>query len=135
MVDAMIFVVVMGLAVSAMFAFSWGEPEPDDAAAVSDCIFTAKLRMNDVLATEESGLVSLTDMAALYILTGEGAAVGYIEGVLDSLMRKPGSYSMDVAYRGTTVSIGSGSGDPASSSHKEYVVTYGGAVEVDLRLY
>ncbi|MCL2032597.1 MAG: hypothetical protein FWG96_04960 [Methanomassiliicoccaceae archaeon] len=135
MVDAMIFVVVMGLAVSAIFAFSGGEPAPDDASAVCDGIFTAKLRTNDILETEETGLVSVTDMAAFYILTGEGTIIRYIESVLGSLLRKPDSYRLDISYQGSTVSIGNGAGDAVSSSHKEYVVTYGGSITADLRIY
>jgi hypothetical protein len=135
MVDAMIFIVVMGMVVSVMFAFSGGEPVQDDTSAVSDSIFTSKLKVCDVLETDESGLVSVTDMSAFYILTGEGRIAEYIEDVLDSLFQRPDSYRVEISYLGGTVTVGNGKKDAVSSSHKEYTVTYGGTIEVDLRVY
>jgi hypothetical protein len=48
MVDAMIFIVVIGLAVSAMFAFGGDEQKVNEASAVSENIFSAKLRTCDM---------------------------------------------------------------------------------------
>ena len=135
MVDAMIFIVVMGLAVSAMFMFTSNEPVPDDASRVPDKIFTSKLRSCDVIDTEESGIVNVSDMVAFYFLTGEGKIMQYIKGIMDSLMQRPGSYRLDISYKGSSISIGSGTGDPLSSYHKEYGVTYGGTVKADLMIF
>jgi len=135
MVDAMIFIVIMGLAVSAMFAFGGGEPAANDASSISNNIFSAKLRICDFVETDDSRLVSVPDVVAFYIMTGEGRAADYIESVLDSLMKRPDSYRLDVEYQGSTISIGSGKGDPVSGSVKDFTVTYGGAIRADLRIY
>jgi len=135
MVDAMIFIVVMGLAVSAMFIFTSNEPAPDDASRIPDNIFTSKLRSCDVINTEESGLVNVSDMVAFYFLTGEGNIMRYIKSIMDSLMQRPDSYRLDISYKGYSISIGSGYGDVRSSYHKEYNVTYGGVVKADLMIY
>jgi hypothetical protein len=135
MVDAMIFIVVLGLAVSAMFAFTGSEPAPDNASRISDNIFTSKLRSCDVINTEESGLVNVSDMVAFYFLTGEGNIMQYIKSIMDSLMQRPGSYRLEITYGKSSISIGSGTGDPISSYHKEYNVTYGGIVKADLMIY
>jgi len=135
MVDAMIFIVIMGLAVSAMFAFSGGEPVVNDASSVSDSIFSSKLRTCDFIDTEESGLVSMPDMAAFYILTGEGKAADYIESVLDSLLQRPNSYRLDIEYQGCRITIGGGDGDAVSGAVKEYTVTYGGSIRTELRIF
>ena len=135
MVDAMIFIVIMGLAVSAIFAFGGEEPAANNASSISDSIFSAKLRTCDFIDTDDSGLVPMPDIAAFYILTGEGEAGDYIQSILDSLMQRPHSYSLEIGYKGSIISIGDGAGDPVSGSVKEYTVTYGGTIRTDLRIY
>ncbi|MDR2698444.1 MAG: hypothetical protein LBB30_02035 [Candidatus Methanoplasma sp.] len=135
MVDAMIFIVIMGMAVSAMFSFGGENPVPNDASSVSDCIFSSKLRMCDLVDTEESGPVSIPDMAAFYILTGEGKTAGYLESILDSLFQRPGSYRLDIEYQGSTMTVGSGKGEAVSGSVKEFAVTYGGSIRTELRIF
>jgi len=135
MVDAMIFIVVIGLAVSAMFAFCSEDPVANDASSIIDSIFSAKLRTCDLVDTDDSRLISMTDMTAFYILTDEGRAMDYLESILDSLMQRPDSYCLDVTYQGKDVHIGSGKGDPVSGSVKEFTVTYGGAVRTHLKIY
>ncbi|MCL1978879.1 MAG: hypothetical protein FWG60_01800 [Methanomassiliicoccaceae archaeon] len=135
MVDAMIFIIILGIAVSAMFSLSGGDLKENDASSISDIVFSSKLRACDLIDTEESGLISMPDIIAFRILTGEGCATEYIEGILDSLMKRPGSFSLDIDYQGNTIKIGSGKGDAISGSVKEYTVTYGGSVRADLRFY
>lgn len=135
MVDAMIFIVIMGLAVSAVFAFGGDEPAANDASSISDSIFSAKLKTCDLVETDDSRLIGMPDMVAFCILTGEGRVVSYIECILDSFMQRPGSYRMDIDYNGNTISVGSGDGYPVSGSVKEFAVTYGGTVKAELRLY
>jgi hypothetical protein len=135
MVDAMIFIVIIGLAVSAMFALSNNNLEANDASAVSDAVFTAKVRMCDMMDTEESRLVSIADMTAYYILTGKGNVMDYIQSILDSLMQRPGSYLLNLSYRDTTVTIGTGHGDMVSGYIRDFTVTYGGTITADLEIY
>jgi len=135
MVDAMIFIVVIGLAVGAMFALSSDDPAPNSASSITENIFSSKLRACDLFDTEESGLVSIPDMVAVYILTGEGNVMEYIQEILDSVTQRTDSYRLDVTYQDQTVSIGSGKGDPVSGSVKEYTVTYGGTIKTNLRIY
>jgi hypothetical protein len=135
MIDAMIFIVIIGIAVSAIFALTGDEPAANDASSISDSIFSAKLRTCDLVETDDSRLVSMPDMMAFYILTGEGDAANYIESILDSLMQRPHSYSLSICYSGNTIVIGDGLGDAVSSSVKEFTVTYGGTVTANLSLY
>jgi len=135
MVDAMIFIVVMGLAVSAMFAFSGGDHSESDASSVIDGIFSAKLRACDITDTDDSRLISMPDMIAFCLLTNDKGVMEYLESVLDILMQRPGSYRLDIVYLDKTASAGSGRGDPVSGSVKEFTVTYGGTVKADLKIY
>ena len=135
MVDAMIFIVVMGLAVSALFAFGGDDPIANDASSVTDTIFSAKLRACDLTDTGESRLVSIPDMAAFYIQTGVGNVMDYIKSILDSLTQRPDSYRLNICYLGCDVTVGTGKGDAVSASVKEFTVTYGGTITADLRIY
>jgi len=135
MVDAMIFIVVMGLAVSAMFAFGGDNSSPNDASTVSDNIFSAKLRACDIADTEDARLISVPDVIAFYFLAGDGKVIDYIQSILDSLLKRPNSYRLEISYNNSVVTIGSGTGDPISGSVKEYTVTYGGAIRTDLSFY
>ena len=135
MVDAMIFIVIMGLAISAMFAFSGGEPAANDASSISDSIFSSKLRTCDLVDTDDSGLIGMPDIAAFHILTGEGKAADYLGNILDSLLQRPNSYRLDIEYQGCTITIGSGDGDAVSGAVKEFAVTYGGSIRTELRIF
>ena len=135
MVDAMIFIVVIGLAVTAMFTLSSDGPAPNSASSITESIFSAKLKTCDLIETEESGLVSIPDLVAVYILTGEGNVMEYITDILDSITQRTNSYRLDITYQDLTVSIGKGKGDPVSGSVKEFTVTYGGSIRTDMRIY
>ncbi|MDR1405031.1 MAG: hypothetical protein LBJ20_05650 [Candidatus Methanoplasma sp.] len=134
MVDAMMFIVVMGLAVSALFAFGGEDIQNEDASSVSDSIFSAKLRIRDFLETDDSKLVSMPDMVAFGILTGDNTVFDYIENIMNSLMQRPYSYCMEIEYNGSSVTIGRLHGDAVSSSAKEFTATYGGSVAVFLSI-
>ncbi|MCL2295551.1 MAG: hypothetical protein FWC29_00500 [Methanomassiliicoccaceae archaeon] len=135
MVDAMIFIVVLGIAVSALFAYSGEEPVSTDATSVSESIFSAKLHICDLTEIDDSGLISMPDAVAFSILTGDKKAIEYIKSILDSLTHRPKAYCLTIDYRGETVKIGETGGDPVSGSTKEYTVTYGGSITVDLKFY
>jgi len=135
MVDAMIFIVILGLAASAMFAFNGDDPEPNDASSITDSIFSSKLRACDVIDTNDSRLIGMPDIAALCILTEDDNIKDYLGSILDSLLQRPGSYSLSIDYMGESVTIGSGKGEAVSGSVKEFIVTYGGTITVDLNIY
>jgi hypothetical protein len=135
MADAMIFVVIMGLAASALFAFGGDDISEDDASKISESIFSAKLRTSDILDTDDSGLIGLPDLTAFRIMTGEGDALQYIEDVLDSFFQRPGSYYLEIEYNGDSVAIGNPDGTEVCSCIKEFTVTYGGSIRTELRLY
>ena len=135
MIDAMIFIVIMGLAVTAVFALDNAENGAYDASSISEGIFTAKMRTNDLIDAEDSALVGIPDLVAVYILTGRGEVMDYIKDILDSVSNREGSYLMTIEYQGRTVSVGTGKGEPLSSSVKEFTVTYGGAIRTSLSMY
>ncbi|MDR3075520.1 MAG: hypothetical protein LBU30_05745, partial [Candidatus Methanoplasma sp.] len=123
------------LAVSALFVFGGEDVPNDDASSISDGIFSAKLKAGDLLDTEDSRLISMPDLVAFCIITGDGAAIDYIESILESLMQRPDSYCLTVGYGENSIMIGNPHGNAVSSSVKEFTVTYGGTVKATLSIY
>lgn len=136
MVDAIIFIMVMGLAVTALCAHSNTDGiDQTDASTISEELFSANLRMCDFVDTDETGLISMPDLMAFHIITGESTILEHVDAVLRSLTQRADAFFLNVEYNGDSISIGSDDGIPLSSSVKEYTVTYGGTVSVDLVLY
>jgi len=136
MVDAMIFIIIMGLAVSALF-YIQNETQTTDADAkdILDNIFTAKIRTDDLIEDGDSKIVSLTDMVAVSLMTESKDAIDYIEEIMDRLTERPGSYSLHLEYKGIHLELGTGEGVPISTAIKDIVVLYGDILRVELALY
>jgi hypothetical protein len=136
MVDAMIFIVIMGILVVAMFSIQNNEEYVmNEASEVSDQLFSAKMRISDVMDAEDSLIVPLTDLLAASIVTGESSVSEYVVSVLDSLTERPGAYRLNMSYRDVTVTLGTGDGPPISGCERSLTVTYGGTLVTELFLY
>jgi hypothetical protein len=136
MVDAMIFMVIMGILVVAMFSISNDEEYVmNEASEVSDQLFSAKLRISDIMDEEDSLIVPLTDLLAASIIIKENSVSEYVRSVLDSLTERPGAYRLNLSYRDTTMTIGTGDGVPISGCERNLTVTYGGTLLTELLLY
>lgn len=135
MVDAMIFIVVLGIAVTAMHNYSNSEPLVDDASFISEKIFSGKLRMCDMIETEDTGVIGIPDLVAYYLLTDNDSVAEYLDSVLRTLTQRPDSYLLVMDYDGHTSTIGYDRGDPVSSCTVDYTVTYGGSVRIELSLF
>lgn len=136
MVDAMIFIVVMGLAVTALCAYDDNENViSNEASSISEELFSSNLRMCDFIETDDTRLVSMPDMVVFGIITGETTILEHIGTILRSLTQRTDAFFLNAEYKGDSISIGNSGGVPISSSIKEYTVTYGGTVKVNLVLY
>jgi hypothetical protein len=136
MVDAMIFIVIMGILVAAMFSVSDNEDYTmNEASEVSDQLFSAKVRISDILEEQDSLVITITDLLAASIVIGDDSAPEYVKAILDSLTERPGAYRLNLSYRDTALTIGTGDGIPVSGCERELTVTYGGVLLTELFLY
>ena len=136
MVDAMIFIVVMGLAVSALLYLQGSDEETrGESGEIVDNLFSTKIRMDDLIEYGDSSIISLTDMLAASMVIGDDSIKDYLETVMTSLRGIPGSYSMSIEYQGIRLELGTGDGVPISSSTKEFVVLYGDVMRIGLNLF
>lgn len=136
MVDAMIFIVVIGIAVSAMCAhYGNGDPASNEASDISEKIFSAKFRFCDIVDTEETRLIGMPDAVAFHLLTGDSSVIDYLEDVFRSLTQRSDSFFFAAEYDGESFSFGNKTDNAVSSSIREYTVTYGGTVSIEIILY
>jgi hypothetical protein len=135
MIDAMIFIVVMGLAVATLCYIQNDNDYENDASDIIDRLFHSKMRIDDVMNEDDSKIMPLSDLVAASVIIGDGAAASYLEETMDCLMNRPDSYSMRIVYKGIETSIGSGEGIPTSSTSRDIIVLYGDALHIELDLY
>jgi hypothetical protein len=135
MIDAMIFIVVMGLAVAALCYIQDDRNSENDASDIVDRLFHSKMRIDDIIEENDSKVMPLSDLVAASMIIGDGAAASYLEETLDCLMNRPDSYSMRIVYKGIETNIGSGEGIPTSSTSRDIIVLYGDALHIELCLY
>ena len=135
MIDAMIFIVVMGLAVAALCYYYEDNSNENDASDIVDRLFHSKITIDDIMDENDSKIMPLSDLVAASMVIGDGAAASYLEKVMDCLMNRPDSYLMHIVYRGIETNIGTGDGIPVSSTSRDIIVLYGDALHIELHLY
>lgn len=133
--DAMIFIAIMTVVFSALYAGSIHEVRDDRAADIAGNVLSSKIRACDIMNTEDSKMISMTDAMAAAVVTGNGNAISLIESILDASVGVPGSYSFAMTYNGRTVTIGDDTGTPGSGHRSETAVIFGGILITELKLY
>ncbi|MCK9323058.1 MAG: hypothetical protein M0P07_03775 [Candidatus Methanomethylophilaceae archaeon] len=135
-VDAMIFIIIISLAVAALYA-NTGDEEfiMNDASDVSNQLLSSDFRISDLMNTNDSSVVSLTDLLAAAVVTGDSSITDYIVTVLDALTERPDSYLLNLKYSGKVISLGTGDGNPVSGYITNSTVTFGGTLTFELYLY
>lgn len=135
MVDAMIFIVIMSLVFSAMYANSVHETEDCRASEIANNLLSSKVRACDIMDSEDSKMLSMADAIAATAITGNVNAIAMMTSILDASVGVPDSYLFTATYNGKTLTIGSERGLETSGFEGEMAVTYGGVLKAELRLY
>ncbi len=136
MIDAIIFIIVISLALSAMYLQDLEtDPQHDDASMISDIVTSAKFHMKDVVDTDDSRIINLTDLLASASVTGDTDITDYVDALIDSIIGIPDMYSLHVDYGGDSLEIGNGKGTPTSSCTRDVQVTFGGHMSMTLDVY
>ncbi len=137
MVDAMIFIVVMGLVVAGISIYDMPDEtaERNIASEVTHELFEANLKLSDILDTDDDSLATLPDVLAASLGSFDRESFDYIEIVMDSLMNRPGSYTIELEYEGKSATIGEGVGTPQSEHNGEFTITFGGILHTKVSIY
>jgi hypothetical protein len=136
-IDAMIFITIMSVVFSALYAYNINDTDTFDidASDISNEILSSKFCLDDIIYTDDSRLVSFTDLLAAATLTGDERTIDYLRLVLNSATGRSDSYRMTVIYGNNTFTIGIGEGVPLSSCTETTAVTYGGSMTTILELF
>jgi len=123
MMDAMLFIVVLGIAVSVIFVHVSYEPSETSAKDVHDDLFRTQLRVSDVFDIDDDRVMPLCDLLVAYFLAEEGRIIEFILNVLNNTIS--GTFFFTCAALGSTIEIGSEGSGPRSSYHESMKTPFG----------
>jgi len=135
MIDAFMFITIIGLIAAGMFAYSHGAVEDTVAKDAYDSFFDIKLRTNDVFDGTDTQPVGICDLVAAYMMTGNGDILGYAENALRSIISPVHGYSMTFEYNGRTLTIGDGGNVLTSRYSSEMTISDGKIMRASLSIY
>lgn len=135
-VDAMIFICVMMLVFSALYANQIPHAEEDNrASAISVHLMSSKIRACDIMDVDDNKMIPLSDAMAATVITGNANAVRMLTEILDSSVGAPDSYSFKMQYGGKTLIIGTEKTNPQSAHRTEMMSSYGEMLVAELNIY
>jgi len=128
MIDAFMFITVIGLVAAGMFAYSFDTAERETVAkAAYDTFFDIRLRTDDMFGDTDSRPARICDLIAAYMMTGEGNIPGYIENIMYSVIPPVYGYLFVFEYNDRVLTIGE-ERDEISSRHSSSVTISDGSV-------
>jgi len=108
--DAMLFIVILGLVVSAMFVYAPDDPEEPIAEKVHNDIFATELRVNDVFDVNDSRVISIDYIIAAQLASGNGNIEPYLYELLRSMVPVSHGFELTCEYRGNVMIINESAG-------------------------
>ena len=89
MMDAMLFITVLGIAASVIFVHIPHEPQGTSAKEVHDELFRTEMKVSDVFDVADTRIMPLQDLLAAYLTSGNGNISEYIRDVLEKKTGRP----------------------------------------------
>jgi len=134
--DAFIFMTVIGLIAAGMFVLSGTDDgKRTKAKEYYDCFFAIELRTNDVFDVLDTQCVMMCDLVAAYMVTDEGLVKDYAERTLSEIIPPIYSYRLVIEYDNVTLIIGDGNGTPISQYSSNMEIISGKTMFASLSLY
>jgi hypothetical protein len=135
-IDAFVFITVIGLRAAGMFIhIGTDDGKGMKAKEYCNAFFSIELRMNDLFDEPDTQCVMMCDLMAAHISSDEGTVKEYAERVLDSIIPPIYSYRMVCVYDDNTLEIGDGDGNPISQYSSDIAIINGLTMYVSLSLY
>lgn len=137
-VDAMIFIVLMGLAVTVItLADEHPAEQPgQEAAELSDAVFLGGVTAAEFgLDAEGARVYAVADLTAAALRLENDAAEAYLAQLLDAACGRPAAYRLVCSYGDGSLTVGTGGGALRSGFEGEYSLEYGGVLHVLLQLF
>jgi len=132
--DAMLFIVILGLAVSAIFVYTSEDSEEPLAEKIHRDIFATEMRVSDVFDINDSRVVPVDYIIAAHLSSGEGCIEEYLYDLLRTMVPVSHGFELICEFRGSVMTIGDVEGIPSSSCSSERPVG-GDTLRTLLKIY
>jgi len=135
-VDASVFLAVIGLIAAGMFAYSAAADDKEPLAKdLYDTFFAIELQSSDLFDDPDTRTVRMCDLIAAYMVTGEGKVMEYVDSVLRSMIPPIYGYLLVFEYDGRVIMAGEGGNGLSSRYHGEMTIMNGNTMRATLSLY
>lgn len=134
MADAMIFVVVMGLAIGAFAMYDNDEIERNDASIILDLTLGCRINICEMIDTKDTTPVPLPELLAASLISGDRRTFDYLVETIDSATGMPGEYSLTVTYGELISQAGNGLNNENNGCTRNIELSIGGTLTVELTL-
>jgi len=135
-VDASVFMVVIGLIAAGMFAYSSHVVEKEPLAKeLYDSFFVIELQSGDLFDDPDTRTVRMCDLIAAYMVTGKGTVKEYVDDVLRSIIPPIYDYLFVFEYDGFVMITGDGGRVLSSRYQGEMTIISGNTMRATLSLY
>ena len=132
--DAMFFIIILGIAISAIFAYMPHENDEPLAERVHNDLMRTELRTSDVFDINDTRIISIEDVLAVHLSSGEGSIRDYVHEVLRSMIPVSHGFVFECEFKGNTMTIGD-PGDDVTSSYGSETNVAGNVLRTALRIF
>ena len=134
MMDAMIFMMVIMVAASALLLPMADDGDGSDASEMLDGILSTEVRMSDLVEDGDGSKVRLSDLIALHMVSGCDGVEDYLTELMEAYSGGRGC-TLTLRFGDLETVIGNGSGMPSVSAERSVPVTTGGQLTAKLELF
>ena len=135
-IDAFMFITVIGLIAAGMFAYSGASGDNETVAGtVYDTFFGIELRTSDMFCGTDTQSVRMCDLVAAYMVSGESKVLEYMKNTLDSIVPPVCKYEFTFEYNGRSLTIGEKGDRLTSRFSSEMMISDGNVMRASLSLY
>lgn len=104
--DAMLFIIIIGIAVSAVFVYTPDEPEVPMAERVHNDIFRTELKTNDVFDVADTRVMGMKEIIAAHLTSGEGDIETMLYDMIRSMVPISHEFMFKCEFNGNVLIIG-----------------------------
>ena len=132
--DAMFFIIILGLVVSAIFVYMPQSQDGPSSESVHKDLMRTELRFCDVFDGEDTRTVRMDTVLAAHTLSGKGDIDGYLHDVLRSMIPAQHGFVFTYVFNdGTPTVVSDGYGRSVSSNIRESDIA-GGVLRTTLEI-
>lgn len=133
--DAVFFVVLLSIAVTALAHTYEGGEDHSQTAEVTDTVLASHVRLEDLDYPDGDRIMKITDVWALSILSGDGKVTSLVRDCFDAVFPWEDGYGFVVSYMGKEETAGRITEGWSDSVHREYAAEFGGTLSVTVFRY